>query len=255
MEEPPSASVPHFNHKDSCVCKKLTAALDRQHEAHWHLHQLDAHYHQADPFRYSLNSFLRVLKEVPQIVRMQLQGVTGFKAWFEQESGALTSDPIFLKFSKHRDFIVHQGMLVPRSFVHVGTTRDGRTFKIGIPFSASVLEDSEEIMARFVAACGSDDFLYGVAVAHGDESQFPCVYRKWFLSSFPDDEARTVAVRAWKRVGAMLSATLTWLGHEPTSYATHPCLPRHEDPATMFQVYEQSIFDDVIRARGDGDGT
>ncbi|SAL62522.1 hypothetical protein [Caballeronia humi] len=32
---------------------------------HWHLHQMEAHYHEPDGFRYSLNSFIRAVKEVP----------------------------------------------------------------------------------------------------------------------------------------------------------------------------------------------
>lgn len=236
-------------HSGSCACNKLMAALDRQHEAHWQLHQLNVHYHQADAFRYSLNSFLRVIKEIPAIVQMQLQGEQGFKPWFKTQRDALLSDPLFSAFSKHRDFIVHQGMLKPFSYARVGTTRDGRSLKIGIPFPTDVFEDSDEIIAHFVKICESDDFLLGLASGYDDDSQFPCVQRAWYLSPFPSEEVRTVAIRAWKLTGGLLSETLTWLGHEPTSYDSFPCLASHEDPVTMLRVYKKSIFDDVLRSR------
>jgi hypothetical protein len=239
----------HHEHHGPDVCAKLLPALDRQNEAHWHLHQMDANYHHADPFRYSLNSFLRSIKEIPQQVQMALQHEAGFKAWFANEYAELKSDSLFQQFAKHRDFLVHQGMLVPTSYVHIGTTRDGETFKVGIPFPIDVLEDSDDAMTRFVAACGKSDLLYGLAVGHGDDSQVPCVRRVWRLASFPDEEVRTVAVRAWKRVGSLLNATLTWLGHARTSYESFPCLPSHEAPATMFRVYESRLFDGVKRGR------
>ncbi len=236
-------------HQGPTVCAKLSSALDRQNEARWHLHQMDANYHRADPFRYSLNSFLRAIKEVPQQVQMALQRESGFKAWFEREHSALRSDPLFSQFAKHRDFLVHQGMLVPSSYVHIGTTRDGQTFKIGIPFPIDVLEDSDDAMTRFVAACGKNNFLYDLTVAHGDDSQFPCIRRVWRLASFPDEEIRAVAIRAWKRVGSLLGATLMWLGHAPVSYEKFPCLPGHEDPRTMFRVYDKSVLKDIVRSR------
>jgi hypothetical protein len=236
-------------HPGSCVCNRLTAALDRQNEAHWQLHQLNEHYHQADAFRYSLNAFIRVIKEIPGIVQMQLQREYGFKAWFRAKLDELHADPLFSALSKHRDFIVHQGMLKPSSYAHIGTTRDGLTLKIGFPFPADVFEDSDDIMARFVRACQSSDLLFGLAAAHGDDSQVPCVRRAWHLAPFPDVEVRALAIRAWKVTGALLSDTLTWLGHEPASYDAFPCLPSHESPAIMIRMYEQSIYDDVVRMR------
>lgn len=50
---------------ESCAHDNLELSLDRWQECHWHLHQMELHYHQPDGFRYSLNSFIRAVKEVP----------------------------------------------------------------------------------------------------------------------------------------------------------------------------------------------
>ncbi len=43
----------------------MRGSPDRFEEAHFYLHQMEVFYHEADPFRYNLDSFIRALKEVP----------------------------------------------------------------------------------------------------------------------------------------------------------------------------------------------
>lgn len=93
------------------VYERISAALDRFQEAHFWIHMLEAHYHQADLFRWHLNVFLKALKEVPQLVGMALQKEPGFAGWYKPARKQLTSDPLMAALSKNRDFVVHQGML------------------------------------------------------------------------------------------------------------------------------------------------
>ena len=46
---------------------KIESALDRLEEAHFWIHKMEEHYHNADPFRWHLNAFLKALREVPQL--------------------------------------------------------------------------------------------------------------------------------------------------------------------------------------------
>jgi hypothetical protein len=58
--------------------KKVERALERQAEAHFWLHRMEAYYHEANPFRWHLNAFLKALDEVPSMLKMALQNETGF---------------------------------------------------------------------------------------------------------------------------------------------------------------------------------
>jgi hypothetical protein len=56
-----------------CPHTTIEPSLDRWTECHWHLHQMESNYHEPDPFRYSLNSFIRSAKEVTGILMTDLQ--------------------------------------------------------------------------------------------------------------------------------------------------------------------------------------
>lgn len=52
------------------IFEKLESSFDRLREAEWTIDLMKMHYHSADSFRWSLNCFLRSLKEVAQIILM-----------------------------------------------------------------------------------------------------------------------------------------------------------------------------------------
>jgi hypothetical protein len=231
----------HSGSSDACV--QLSAALDRHAEAHWHLHQLNENYHRADPFRWSLNSFLRALKEVPQQIQMHMQNQPGFSAWFRPHKQELERDPLFKLFSEHRDFVVHRGTLIPKSTVQVGVLKaGGAAIRLGVPFTSHPMEDTDHVMVRFVEMCQREPVLAGLARPQGD--QLPYVHREWRLNEFPDEEIRFVVVRAWKRVGETISAVLEHRGHAPTSW-DFPCLADHVHADVQFKAFEATLFDGV----------
>src|SRR6266403_1072540 len=77
------------NKRISSSFEHAKAFLDRLRESHWFIHQMVEHYHSADRFRYSLNAFLRSLKEIRPMLQQGMQGVNGFKDWFSVHGESL----------------------------------------------------------------------------------------------------------------------------------------------------------------------
>src|SRR5690242_20262887 len=111
--------------------ERLPAALDRMREAHFFIHLMESFYHVSDSFRYSLNSFIRSIKEVPQLISQELQHEAGFPEWFRGRRAALADDPLISHLSRERDYIVHRGMLRPASHCTVGVA-DLRMMRLGL---------------------------------------------------------------------------------------------------------------------------
>ncbi len=97
------------------IFKSLESSLDRVHEAAWFIRLMEEHYHRADQFRWALNSFLRALKEVLQLVTMEVQQNKELSAWLRSEKDSLHSDPLIASLFKQRDVVVHKTMLKPAS--------------------------------------------------------------------------------------------------------------------------------------------
>ena len=92
----------------TCAHQRIEAALDRWQESHWHLHQLERHYHDADSLRYSMNAFIRALREIPDMVNMSTQNNKEFVTWHKSIRKALeTEEPLIVQVIKHRRYIVH----------------------------------------------------------------------------------------------------------------------------------------------------
>jgi hypothetical protein len=106
---------------------RIEGSFDRFQEAHFWIHSLESYYHQAAQFRWHLGGFLKALKEVPQLLRVEVQNEPGFAEWFRGQIGGLRRDPLIAFLSKQRDIIVHQRMLVPNSQCTVGGTTRNET--------------------------------------------------------------------------------------------------------------------------------
>lgn len=218
---------------------RLHPALDRFAEAHWYLHQMERHYHAADPFRWSVNAFLRALKEVPQQIQMAVQVDRAVLDWYRERSEALREEPLVSHLFKARDFVVHQGMLIPSSNAHIGIT-EGRGMKLGLGFSLHPLEDSDAGMARYMEiARERGDFL---GILTPDEDSLPCVERIWRIDALPDQELADLAASAWVTVGTLLSETNERAGHERLNLALD-C--RHSPQQIRFKLYDR----DELRGR------
>lgn len=194
-----------------CPHSKIEAALDRWSECHWHIHQMEDNYHTPDLFRYSLNSFIRAVKEIPQILKMELQNETTFKKLFKPIIDSLKKNDLMSRLSKKRDFIVHQGLLEIESSGSVGTT-EGRGIKIAIPIHVKPYETTQEAYDRFKILCRGNKALR--CIAGPDCDSWPMIRREWIVPDFPGLELLELAIDAWGLVGEVISQIVQRLGGE-----------------------------------------
>lgn len=216
--------------------ERLNSTLDRFQEAHFWLHMMERHYHDADPFRWHLNVFIKALKEVPILAARELQNDPGFAAWFRPHRAELATDPLIASLAKSRDRIVHGSMLVPESRAAVGVT-EGRGMKLGMSFPIHPLEDSDSGMLRYLANARHQgrDFL---GILMPDDDSLPCVEREWRLQGF-DEEVIDLCSRAWLRVGETVANILEWLGAEVPPQ-TLGCRTGHQ--AVRFKTYSREAL-------------
>lgn len=220
----------------TCPHALISPALDRWSECHWHLHQMEAHYHQPDAFRYALNSFIRALKEVPQILKMTIQNEKGLKELIRPELTDLESSALFKQLSKTRNYLVHQGMLELESTGSAGTV-EGRKLKISFPFKVAPWESSDEAYVRYKQVCRTDKFMRSIIGPDCDSC--PAIWRTWVISDFPGRDLLEVAFEAWRKLGVVLSAAVTARGGEALDLSMS-C--RHDPQLVMVKVFSQRDF-------------
>ncbi len=146
----------------TCAHQKIEAALDRWQESHWHLHQLEGHYHDADALRYSMNAFIRALREIPDMVTMSTQNNKEFVEWHKPIRKTLeTEDHLIAQIIKQRNYIVHKSMLKPESKACMASIR-GYTIKMQFPFYVDPFEDSDSAVNRFIEKAKANPVLLGM---------------------------------------------------------------------------------------------
>ncbi len=211
---------------------KIDAAFDRLEEAHFHIHAMECAYHLASPFRWTLNSFLRSLREVPQILQMQLQNEPGFVDWYRPRREELSSDPLMSFLSRQRNFVVHRGMLVPKSHGTIGIT-EGHGIKLGLKMPIDPLHDSDVAMDQYLRASKQAGDVLGIL--EDDEESLPCIEREWRMEPF-DEEVLELSSRAWARIAALTRDVLGWLG---TNTPTRQLDCRHSAQNIRFKLYQR----------------
>jgi hypothetical protein len=226
--------------KQHCPHSDIEYALDRWVESHWYIHQMEDNYHTPDLFRYCVNSFIRSIREVPQLLSMELQNHANYKTTFKQIIYSINQDGLLSLLHKKRDFIVHRGMLELSSEGMVGTT-EGRGVKIGIPFRVHPNEASTDAYERFKNICRQDKFIRGLAGPDCDS--WPCIVRYWRIQEFEGLDLLDLSVSAWRKVGGGLSELVKLLGGESLDL-TLSC--RH-DPAKvrMIEFSQEEFFKSV----------
>lgn len=220
---------------DNCPHETIASSLDRWQECHWHLHQMEDTYHEPEPFRYSFNSFIRAVKEVPLILDHDLQRSHNAKAAIAQSLKEMRRSDLFTLLGKHRDFIVHHGMLNLKSQGKIGTT-EGNRVKFSFPFAVAPYESSDNAYQRYKQACRSDMFLRGLGP---DCDSTPTLWRTWLIPQFPERDLLEVAFEAWQAVGKLMSATTVALGGEPLDL-NMSC--RHDPEAVRLKKFSQHEF-------------
>jgi hypothetical protein len=219
-----------------CPHSKIESALDRWTECHWRIHQMEANYHFPDAFRYSLNSFIRSVKEIPQILKMELQNEPTFEAKIKPLIDSLKGNDLFEKLREQRDFIVHRGMLEVLSKGQAGTT-EGRGVKIAFGFNIPPHESSDEAYQRYKAVCRSDKLLRDMIGPDCDSR--PCILREWRIQELPNTEALELAISAWRLIGEVLSGVVVMQGGEELDLG-FSC--RHDPEKVKMKEFSQREF-------------
>lgn len=182
------------------IFDSLSSSFDRIDEAAWFIRLMEENYHSADKFRWSLNSFLRTLKEIMQLVSMEVQGNKELTKLVSAKKIALSNDPLIFFLYKQRDIIVHKAMLKPASSGTVGFTR-GRGMKLGLGMPIDPLSDSEEAIKKYIYFAAKDTDFFGILYTEEDGGgEYSCVHRQWRLSQFPEMEITELAASAWEKV-------------------------------------------------------
>lgn len=217
------------------ILQSLESSLDRLGEAAWFIRLMEKNYHQADKFRWSLNSFLRAVKEVIQIVTMEVQHDKAVSAWLKQEKKRMASEPLIDFLFKQRDIVVHKAMLKPASKGSVGYTR-GRGLKIGLGMPIDPLEDSEIAILKYIhhVAKTDLDFLGILYTEEDGGGEYTCVQREWRLQQFPDKELTQLAAEAWERVAQLALGTAEKLGAEVIT----PTFELESPIRVQFEIYK-----------------
>ena len=194
------------------ILQSLSSTLDRLEESSWHIRMMEQHYHSADCFRWSLNSFLRSLKEVIQLLTMDVQGKPEIVKWLREEKEKLNEEPLIEFLFKQRDIVVHRAMLKPASKGTVGFTR-GSGLKLGLGMPIDPLADSENAILRYIHFAAKDTDFLGILYTEEDGSgEYTCVQREWRMEQFPDTELTQLAAQAWERIAKLTLDTATKLG-------------------------------------------
>jgi len=205
-------------------------------ESHWYIHQMEANYHVPDLFRYCVNSFIRCVKEIPQILVMELQNHVNYKTLLRPTIYSTNKDDLLALLHKKRDFIVHRGMLELFSDGMVGTT-EGRGVKIGIPFRVYPNESSADAYERFKNICRQDRVIRGLAGPDCDS--WPCIVRYWRIQEFKELDLLDLTVTAWRKVGSVLSELVELLGGECLDLSLS-C--RHDPDRVRMMEFSQAEF-------------
>ncbi|WP_299011323.1 hypothetical protein [uncultured Shewanella sp.] len=220
----------------NCPHTKIEAALDRWSECHWYVHQMEENYHTPDLFRYSLNSFIRALKEIPQILKMELQNELSFKRQFKPIIDLLNNNELLSKLKKKRDFIVHQGMLEVESSGCIGTT-EGRRIKMSVSMHVEPHETTQEAYDRFKDMCRNNPVLR--EMVGPDCDSWPMIRREWKTSDFTGKELLQLAIDAWSLVGEVISKIVQIMGGEPLDLS-FSC--RHDPEKVKIVEFSQHDF-------------
>lgn len=182
------------------VFDQLSSTFDRIDEAAWFIRLMEEHYHLADKFRWSLNSFLRALKEIMQLASIEVQKDTALIDYVRAKKKELYENPLIFHLYKKRDIVVHKSMLKPASNCMVGFTR-GRGMKLGMGLPIDPLSDSEEAIKKYIYHSVKNTDFMGILYTEDDGGgEFTCVQREWKLSQFPDDEITKLCANAWEKV-------------------------------------------------------
>ncbi|MPY21411.1 hypothetical protein [Shewanella sp. YLB-07] len=197
---------------NSAAVKALGSSMDRLNEAQWYVELMQDNYHTANKFRWALTGFLRSIKEIPQIISMEVQQHAELKDWYKEVRKDIQNDPIVKYLSKQRDVVVHKKTLETASSATVGFVR-GKQLKLGISVPINPRYDSVEGILMYIDAAARDTDFLGILYTEDDGSgERSAVIREWKLPGYEDVEVTTLCKHAWELMGKTNVALARMLG-------------------------------------------
>ena len=194
------------------ILMSLESSYDRLQECAWFIRMMEQHYHQADQLRWSWNSFLRTLKEVVQMITIEVQGNKDVKSWFDSEKKDLHNDGLIKFLFQKRNHMVHTSIFKPSSNGMIGFTR-GRGLKLGLGLPIDPLEDSEVAILKYIDHAVSETDFFGILYSEEDGGgEYTCVHREWRLKGYGDAEVTHAAAQAWNKISHILFEVAQRLG-------------------------------------------
>ena len=124
-------------------------------------------------------------------------------------------------------------MLKPRSYGLIGIT-EGRGMKLGLGIPIDALADSDDAMKKYLAVVASKGDALELLM--DDEESLPAVERHWGLKPFGDADLVDLRVKAWLRVGSLLTTVVKQLDG-PEFAPQLDC--RHDLDAVRIRAYSR----------------
>jgi hypothetical protein len=97
----------------------MSDTRDKLLEAKYFLERMAETQSNRDAFKYNLSAFLAAARSVTAIMQKEFDGISGFKAWYEEMQAKLQSDDTVRLLKDKRDITIHQQPVRPRAHVNV----------------------------------------------------------------------------------------------------------------------------------------
>jgi hypothetical protein len=197
------------------------------------------HYHQPDPFRYSLSAFLQAARNVTFALQKELSGSSGFEEFWEERQTEMKADSDLRLLNDARVIVVHKGSLVPSSSMFIGH------FKYGRPSLGFGHMPLHPMMESIAALAHARHHLQSWEHPHRlDSGEEFGLQRKWALREAPEKELVQFSITSLSRIGAVFSKAHDWAGFGPIE----PGVCEHFNSVDYQNLRESEIFLEVEKA-------
>lgn len=160
----------------------IPATHDRLNECHYWWHELGRNYHEPEPFRYTLGSFLQAARGVTFMLQSEKRLFEDF-SWYEKWTNAAAKEPLLVWVRDRRTHVVHKSALELSSWMELHCV-----YPKGHP-----LRDPDENVDAYVMnpfLCthyymhDSDEFI----ARTGGEDHSHKIVRHWEVDDLPGQE-------------------------------------------------------------------
>ncbi|PHG79761.1 hypothetical protein [Bacillus wiedmannii] len=180
------------------VCK-IPNTHDKFEEAHYFLHMMINHYHNADGFRFNMNAFIQALRNITFALQSEKRKIPNFDSWYEEKQKWMKESLLLRNFVEGRNIVVKRGNLAIRSEAHVGLFRY-RKHKLGMIVPVNPFLSSEELLQN------AEKYFVGFLIdkEHTAIGEQCGLSRKWVVEDIGEGEVLQLCFEAWRIIGQLL---------------------------------------------------